>query len=207
MTATTAPDRALQRYYRFHARIYDATRWSFLFGRTDLIERLASRHAPANILEIGCGTGSNLVRMARRFPQARLTGLDLSADMLTRARRRLTPYGDRITLLHQPYAGLPDHRPGFDLIVLSYCLSMINPGWEAVIANIRQDLAADGLIAVVDFHDSDQAAFRRWMGVNHVRMTGQLLPELHARFRPLDTTVQRAYGGLWRYFRFIGVPS
>ncbi len=182
MTATTAPDRALQRYYRFHARIYDATRWSFLFGRADLIERLASRHAPANILEIGCGTGSNLVRMARRFPQARLTGLDLSADMLARARRRLTPYGDRITLLHQPYAGLPDHRPGFDLI-------------------------ADGLIAVVDFHDSDQAAFRRWMGVNHVRMTGQLLPELHARFRPLDTTVQRAYGGLWRYFRFIGVPS
>ena len=207
MTATTVPDRALQRYYRFHARIYDVTRWSFLFGRADLIERIAARRAPASILEIGCGTGSNLARMARRFPEARLTGLDLSADMLTRARRRLTPYGDRITLLHQPYAGLPDHRPGFDLIVLSYCLSMINPGWEAVIANVRQDLAADGLIAVVDFHDSDRPAFRRWMGVNHVRMTGQLLPELQAHFRPLDATVQRAYGGLWRYFRFIGVPS
>ena len=70
--------------------------------------------------------------------------------MLTRARRRLTPYGDRITLLHQPYAGLPDHRPGFDLIVLSYCLSMINPGW----GGYRQrpsGSAADGLIAVVDF--------------------------------------------------------
>ncbi|QQS55880.1 MAG: methyltransferase domain-containing protein [Candidatus Competibacteraceae bacterium] len=187
--------------------MYDATRWSFLFGRAELIERVAARRMPTHILEIGCGTGRNLEQMARRFPEARLTGLDLSADMLAPARHRLAPYSDRIALLHQPYAGSLDYRPGFDLIVLSYCLSMINPGWEAVIANARQDLVADGLIAVVDFHDSEQPAFRRWMNANHVRMTGQLLPELRARFRALDTTVQRAYGGLWRYFHFIGVPG
>ena len=145
--------------------------------------------------------------MARRFPQSRLTGLDLSADMLARARRCLAPHGDRVTLLHQSYAGSLGHHPGFDLIVLSYCLSMINPGWEAVVASACQDLVADGLIAVVDFHDSDQPAFRRWMGVNHVRMAGQLLPELRARFRPLDSGVHSAYGGLWRYFHFIGAPG
>ncbi len=27
----------LERYYRFHSRIYDATRWSFLFGRDKLV--------------------------------------------------------------------------------------------------------------------------------------------------------------------------
>ncbi|MDG4553234.1 MAG: methyltransferase domain-containing protein [Candidatus Competibacter sp.] len=207
MTATTAPDRALEGYYRFHARIYDATRWSFLFGRTDLIERVAARRIPNRILEIGCGTGRNLERMARRFPQAQLTGLDLSADMLARARCRLAPHVGRVTLLHQPYAGPLERRPGFDLIVLSYCLSMIDPGWEAVIASTRQDLVTDGLIAVVDFHDSDRPAFRRWMRVNHVRMTGQLPPELHACFRALDSGIHPAYGGLWRYFHFIGTPG
>lgn len=203
-TAGVRPDGTLERYYRWHARIYDSTRWSFLFGRTDLVERVAALQAPESILEIGCGTGRNLARLARRFPQARLTGMDLSAAMLARARRGLESFGGRIELLHQAYAGPLHDQPRFDLIVLSYCLSMINPGWERVIASARQDLRPRGLIAVVDFHDSDWPAFRRWMGVNHVRMEGHLLPELRARFQPLDSAVHRAYGGLWRYFYFVG---
>jgi S-adenosylmethionine-diacylgycerolhomoserine-N-methlytransferase len=203
-TEPTAPDRALERYYRWHARLYDATRWSFLFGRTDLVERVAGLRTPATVLEIGCGTGRNLARLARRFPQARLTGLDLSADMLARARRGLESFGDRVELAHQAYTRSLYDEPRFDLIVLSYCLSMINPGWARVIASARQDLRPRGLIAVVDFHDSNRPAFRRWMEVNHVRMEGHLLPELRARFQPLDSAVHRAYGGLWRYFHFVG---
>ncbi|HRD66044.1 MAG TPA: class I SAM-dependent methyltransferase [Candidatus Competibacter sp.] len=200
-------ERALERYYRFHARIYDATRWSFLFGRTDLVERAAALRTPSNILEIGCGTGRNLVRLARRFPRARLTGLDLSADMLARARRRLEPHSDRIALVRQAYARPLSDEPGFDLIVFSYCLSMIDPGWEQVIASASRDLRPDGSIAVVDFYDSPSPSFRRWMGINHVRLEGRLLPELHDRFISLDSAIHRAYGGLWRYFHFVGTPQ
>ncbi len=203
-TVGVRPDHTLERYYRWHARIYDATRWSFLFGRTGLAERVATLRTPENILEIGCGTGRNLARLARRFPQARLTGLDLSADMLARARRGLESFGDRVELAHQAYTRPLHDEPRFDLIVLSYCLSMIDPGWEQVIASARQDLRPRGLIAVVDFHDSNRPTFQRWMGVNHVRMEGHLLPELRARFQPLDSAVHRAYGGLWRYFHFVG---
>jgi S-adenosylmethionine-diacylgycerolhomoserine-N-methlytransferase len=206
-TGTTTPEGTLERYYRWHARIYDATRWSFLFGRVSLGERVAALQTPANILEIGCGTGRNLARLARRFPEAQLTGLDLSAAMLARARRGLEPFGDRIDLLHQAYARPLRDEPRFDLLVLSYCLSMIDPGWEQVIASARQDLRPRGLIAVVDFHDSDWLVFRRWMGVNHVRMEGHLLPELRARFQPLDSAVHRACGGLWRYFHFVGTKG
>ncbi len=204
---TTAPEGALERYYQWHARIYDATRWSFLFGRTVLVERVAALQTPTAVLEIGCGTGRNLARLARRFPQARLTGLDLSGDMLARARRGLEPFGDQIELLHQTYTQPLHDEPRFDLIVFSYCLSMIDPGWEQVIASARLDLRPHGLIAVVDFHDSGWPAFRRWMGVNHVRMEGHLLPELRARFQPLDSAVHRAYGGLWRYFHFVGASG
>jgi S-adenosylmethionine-diacylgycerolhomoserine-N-methlytransferase len=207
VTASAESEQALARYYRFHARIYDATRWSFLFGRAGLMERVAALREPAAILEIGCGTGRNLAQLARRFPNARLTGLDLSADMLTRARRTLEPFGERITLLQQAYAQPLDAAPRFDLIALSYCLSMINPGYDQVIASARQDLLPNGLIAVVDFHDSDWPAFRRWMGANHVRMDAHLLPELRAKFQPLDSAVSRAYGGIWRYFHFIGAPT
>ena len=42
------------------------------------------------------------------------------------------------------------------------------------------------------------------MGVNHVRMNGQLQPLLAARFEPCTDRLQTAYGGVWRYLLFVG---
>lgn len=199
---------SLERYYRFHSRIYDATRWSFLFGRSALIDRVATLAVSAtDILEIGCGTGKNLVPLCRQFPVARITGVDLSGAMLERARANLGPQWSRVTLLEQTYDRPLGVEAGFDLIVFSYCLSMINPGWDRVIAHAGADLRPGGLIAVVDFHESDFIAFKRFMELNHVRMDGHLLPRLRARFRPEVDEVRAAYGGLWRYFSFIGVKT
>ncbi|MCP5197224.1 MAG: class I SAM-dependent methyltransferase [Gammaproteobacteria bacterium] len=196
---------ALARYYHWHARIYDATRWSFLFGRTALIHALASTpHPPRNILEIGCGTGDNLLRLARQFPEAAITGLDLSIDMLRRARRKVETHRLPITLLQQHYDRPLYPKPIFDLIVFSYCLSMINPGWNLALESAVQDLRPGGRLAVVDFHDTRFAGFRRWMGIHHVRMDGHLLSFLSTISQPMTTTLHKAYGGGWRYFHFIG---
>jgi S-adenosylmethionine-diacylgycerolhomoserine-N-methlytransferase len=40
--ASTGHASRMDRYYRFHAKIYDATRWSFLFGREALIRQVAA---------------------------------------------------------------------------------------------------------------------------------------------------------------------
>lgn len=198
---------ALQRYYRLHAPLYDATRWAFLFGRSGLM-RLASERKPGarRILEIGCGTGKNLAALAQAFPDAELCGLDLSADMLTQARARVSPLGDRVRLLHQAYHGLAGGgEEPFDLIVLSYCLTMINPGYDQVLAACRTDLAQGGLLTIVDFHDSPIKLFRDWMGVNHVRMEGQIQTALHTQgYRAEVEKVSRAYGGLWRWLTYLG---
>jgi S-adenosylmethionine-diacylgycerolhomoserine-N-methlytransferase len=203
--APADPAAVLNRYYRWHARLYDATRWSFLFGRAALIRALARLPPlPRHILEIGCGTGSNLLRLTHQFPDAAVTGLDLSADMLARARRKLARGQPPVTLLQQRYDRPLCPEPVFDLIVFSYCLTMINPGWERAIDAALRDLRPGGWLAVVDFHDTPFADFRRWMGVNHVRMDGHLLPSLHARCLPVAQTLGNAYGGSWRYFTFIG---
>ncbi len=205
--AVAADTATLTRYYRWHARLYDATRWSFLFGRTALIRMIATDSQPRRILEIGCGTGSNLLHLHRLFPDAAITGLDLSADMLAQARRKLATHpawGQRIKLIQWRYDQALNREPGFDLIVFSYCLSMINPGWEQALEAVRRDLQPGGRLAVVDFHDSRFAGFRRWMSVNHVRMDGHLLPRLTALCPPVIRTLHNAYGGGWRYFCFIG---
>lgn len=204
---TSQTAESLAGYYRWHSRIYDLTRWSFLFGRQRLIQEIAAcLPEPRRILEIGCGTGRNLVQLAQAFPQARLTGLDLSQDMLDCARPKLQPFGSRISLLHQAYAG-PVHEAvegKFDLIVFSYSLSMINPGFDEVLRLCVQDLAADGHIAVVDFHTSRWPWFRRWMGVNHVRMEGQVLTCLNEHFALVKQEIRSGYGQLWEYLLYLG---
>jgi len=191
-------------YYRLHARIYDATRWTFLFGRNQLLRRIARGRRPCRILEIGCGTGKNLELLARTFPQARIVGLDLSADMLDRARPKLLKYGARVSLLHLAYEAPVSTEGKFDLIVLSYCLTMINPGYEKVLRICLDDLASGGVLAVVDFHRSRHPWFRRWMGVNHVRMEGQVLDSLLENYAALTCEVRKAYFGLWQYVSFVG---
>ena len=206
MSDSARNDSSLRGYYRWHAKFYDITRWAFLFGRRSLIETVAGQvAAPARILEVGCGTGKNLVALAGAFPGAKITGLDLSSDMLDCARAKIAPFADRIELLHRPYDGpVADEDGKFDLIVISYALSMINPGFDEVIRLCRGDLREGGVIAVVDFHETRWTWFRKWMGVNHVRMEGQILTQLDAGFEAVVRQIGEGYGGLWRYVTFIG---
>jgi S-adenosylmethionine-diacylgycerolhomoserine-N-methlytransferase len=201
--ASSPAETAVEKYYRFHSRIYDATRWSFLFGRTAIMQNFAGA-SPQNILEVGCGTGRNLVELGRRFPQARLTGVDLSATMLGLARRKIGSFGPRVRLLHQAYAAPLKDPPSYDLVLFSYALSMFNPGYDTAMAAARRDLVPGGHIAVVDFHDSRFRLFERWMGVNHVRMNGQLRPFLQSLFTPATDRLCAAYMGIWRYLLFVG---
>ncbi len=202
--SASPPATAIERYYRLHSRIYDATRWSFLFGRTAILDDLALETTPARILEVGCGTGKNLAALAERFPQAAITGVDLSGTMLALARRKVERFGNRVRLEHRAYAASASEPATFDLVLFSYALSMFNPGYEAAIEAAHGDLAAGGHIAVVDFHDTPLPAFAAWMQVNHVRMEGHLRPKLRSLFTPVTDRLHGAYGGVWQYLLFVG---
>ena len=80
--------------YRWQRHIYDATRKYYLLGRDRMI---AGLHVPpgGSVLELGCGTGRNLLLAARRYPDARLHGLDISAAMLETADAALSRRGLR----------------------------------------------------------------------------------------------------------------
>ena len=203
-TTISSTNKALQQYYKLHSRIYDATRWSFLFGRHTIVAQAAAITTPKHILEVGCGTGKNLACLANKFPEAQITGVDVSSDMLTVAKRKLAPAGPRVRLLQQPY---PFSKPGgqkYDLILFAYALSMFNPGWEDAASAAIDELNEGGVLAVVDFHNSSFAGFRHWMGLNHVRMEGHLLPFLKSHMDDASYKVHRAYGGVWEYALFLG---
>ncbi|MEL6356870.1 MAG: class I SAM-dependent methyltransferase [Bacteroidota bacterium] len=191
-------------YYRFQSKIYDATRWSFLFGRKRLVRKLPiDTDAEINILEVGCGTGANLLGLAKRFPKAQLIGIDVSEDMLRLSAKKTQPFANRVTLLEGYYGQLPlPTQP--DVIIFSYCLTMVNPGWDKLIEQAYLDLNPGGLIGVTDFHASAVPGFKRHMGNHHVRMDGHLLPVLEQRFTSLQSEVKKAYGGVWEFLHFVG---
>jgi ubiquinone/menaquinone biosynthesis C-methylase UbiE len=83
-------------------------------------QRLALGNA-GPVLELGCGTGRVSIPVAKAG--ARLVGIDLSAPMLARARRRLTRarLTDRARLVRGDIRHLPFRsRPGFGLVMAPY---------------------------------------------------------------------------------------
>jgi S-adenosylmethionine-diacylgycerolhomoserine-N-methlytransferase len=167
MTAATLPHgAAMDRIYRRQRHFYDLTRKYYLLGRDELITGLDAGPGE-RVLEVGCGTGRNLIVAARRFPLARFAGFDISAEMLATARRNVARAGlaDRITL-HQAdatnfdAAALSDGAL-FDRVFLSYTLSMI-PDWQGALAQAARALAPGGRLDLVDFGQQEglPAAFR-----------------------------------------------
>ncbi len=110
--------------------------------------------AGGSVLEMGCGTGRNLVAVGRRHPDARLYGFDISGEMLKTAHRNVERSGLGIRLaegdacLFDPKAAFGE--ASFDRVYFSYTLSMI-PDWTAALAHGLSLVKDGGRLSVVDF--------------------------------------------------------
>jgi len=164
--------------YRYQRHVYDATRKYFLFGRDGLISELAP--GPGDrVLEVGCGTGRNLILAARRYPQARFFGLDISPAMLETARRAIARAGlsDRVSVAEADAtdfdAGALFGTAAFDRVFFSYALSMV-PDWPAALDRALAATAPQGRLHIVDFGQQERfprlarAGLRRWLALFHV---------------------------------------
>ena len=146
---------SMDRMYRYQRHIYDATRACYLLGRDKMIADLKPPEGGL-VLEIGCGTGRNLVQAALRYPNSRFVGIDISDEMLKSARSALQRHGlDKRVSLLQADAGnlrssLAKPGQGFDRIFFSYTLSMI-PVWQEALQQARDYLRPSGQMHIVDF--------------------------------------------------------
>lgn len=153
----------MDRMYRYQRHIYDLTRKYYLFGRDRAI---AGLHLPpgATLLEVGCGTGRNLLLAHRHYPAAKLYGLDISAEMLESAKAN---FRGKAVVPEFQVADATDFKAqdfavsGFDRILISYALSMI-PDWEKAIDAALAALAPNGSLHIVDF--GQQERLPGWFG-------------------------------------------
>src|SRR5258708_15963365 len=147
----------MDKAYRRQRHFYDLTRKYYLLGRDRLVRQLNAKPGE-RVIEIGCGTARNLIRIAERYPGTKLFGLDASAEMLRTANEAVSRarLSDRILLKHALAEELTPSLFGsgqkFDHAIFSYSLSMI-PDWRAALRAAAKAVRPDGFVHVVDFGD------------------------------------------------------
>lgn len=148
----------LNNLYRFQRHIYDLTRRFFLFGRDQLLSQM-NVQPRERVLEIGCGTGRNLLKLSRLEPNAKFFGLDAADEMLKTAAAKLDAHDKaREIVLRQGLAEEFDYQntfgqsQPFDKIFISYALSMF-PHWQASLRNTLENLKPGGDLYIIDFWD------------------------------------------------------
>jgi ubiquinone/menaquinone biosynthesis C-methylase UbiE len=136
--------------------------------------------AEGDVLEVAVGTGRNLPF----YPEGiRLTGIELSPEMLTIARRRATKLGREAQLRQGDAQALPFPDASFDTVVCTLSLCSIPNGRRAV-AEMKRVLRPGGRLLLLDHIPS---TVRVWRGVQWLLEQATLrLEGEHMLRRPLD---------------------
>lgn len=204
----------MDRLYRVQRHVYDISRKYYLIGRDRMIAELAPPPG-GSLLEIGCGTGRNLVAAAKRYPDARFYGLDISREMLRSADTAVRRAGlsERVQLIEGD-ATLFDPRQAlglqtFDRVFASYSISMIPP-WEHALRHALALTAPGGTLSIVEFGlcegwpDWCRRALYAWLAKFRVTPRETLVPVVEAMAQ--DAGAEVSIVQLWRgYVTYIRV--
>lgn len=156
------------RAYRRYAGVYDVVFGPIMHPGRRRIVRALNLHPGDAVLEVGVGTGLSLPLYP---PYVRVTGVDISREMLDRAQRRVLrqslSHVDAILEMDAQAMTFADNR--FDKVVAMYVVSVV-PDPLKLIGEMRRVCKPDGEILIV----------------NHFRSRNPLLATMETTLAPLS---------------------
>jgi ubiquinone/menaquinone biosynthesis C-methylase UbiE len=162
----------VRRQFDAIAPVWDSMRLEDTFAPYDAA-LTAIEHPPSRILDVGTGTGAGALRLAQRFPEAQIVGVDISDAMLAQARRN-TGEGlrDRLRFERADASALPFGDGSFELVTHANMIPffdeiarVVTPGGHALFAfssgaetpiyvpseRLRDELARRGFTEFAEF--------------------------------------------------------
>lgn len=139
--------------YRLWAPVYDASVGRFFMRGRKKAWQIADLKAGENVLLVGVGTGADLPLLPSGIS---VTGIDLSSEMLAKARRKLPVSGIEVFLLQGDAQKLLVPENAFDVVVFNLILSVIPDGRTCLRENLRA-LKSGGRVVVFDKFLPDSA--------------------------------------------------
>jgi tRNA (cmo5U34)-methyltransferase len=154
-----------------HSHFYAA----FSAGYTEKIRQLVPRYdemvetivdllqlaGPDAVLDLGAGIGNVSQLVLEALPQARVTALDVSPEMIEQARERLAPYGKRVDVVQGDDADLPAER-AFDAVFSNLVLhNLASDSKRGTLGTVRRWLVPEGIFLWGDMIVHPEAAVQR----------------------------------------------
>jgi phosphatidylethanolamine/phosphatidyl-N-methylethanolamine N-methyltransferase len=152
--------------YRRYAKVYDLLFGAVLAPGRRLALKLLQASPSQKILEIGVGTG---LALPLYDPAVDVTGVDLSFEMLQKARQRIMASPRKIQLLEMDAQALQFKDGSFDASVAMYVMS-VAPDPRAVLEEMQRVTKPGGRLVIV----------------NHFSIRGQLSERLERLISPLS---------------------
>lgn len=143
----------------------------------DLLVEAVSAEAGGRVLDVGCGTGSVLLAVARRLgAKGRCTGIDLSEPMLAAARARAEQEGTPATFIRANAQSHAFEPASFDLLISRFGVMFFDDPVGAF-ANLRRAARPDAEFRFIAWRSTAENPFM----TTAERAAAPLLPNLPAR--------------------------
>ncbi len=146
----------------FHPRIFDNQEWANGYYNRNKrnIKQVGKRFAKllktngfvkGTILDVGCGFASVPIEIAKTFPEAKITGIDLGEPLLDIGRNLISNEGldEQIVLLKGDAQNLQFENNTFDVVINTFLLHIVeNP--VLMLNEIERVTKPEGIILITD---------------------------------------------------------
>ncbi len=188
--ATDSTKSLVKKFFDSTAKSYEKVVNLATFGRDSHWKKeIRNRIPPCNsVLDLACGTGILTFKMAERFPDASITGIDITEGYINIAKSKLKPHHKISFLLYDAEKINLDTK--FDCITSSYIPKYCNPC--VLIERCLYHLNSGGKIILHDFtYPSNKIVRLSWnLYFVILRITGLFVPEWKEVFKNLPRLIR-----------------